>query len=120
MSFDPITLAMAKPKVIDLDEYGIGVAILYLFANGGGTQTLENVGQFWSDISTDKELRLEMNYSEWRFVIDQCARMMEPGFGAVQLSYGFLVTDEEGTSYEIKVSIVRTATGGAYVTVKAT
>ena len=107
MSYDPITLAMAKPKVIDLDKYGIGVAILYLFANGGGTQTLENVGQFWADISTDKELRLEMSYSEWRFVIDQCARMIYPDGKANQLSYGFLVTDEEGTSYNISVSIVK-------------
>ena len=114
---DMMTLAMAKPKVIDLDKYGIGNVILGLFASGGGTQILGNMGQFWADISTDKELRLIMKYDPFYFVIDQCARMI--GSSAVQLSYNFLVTNETGTSFNISVSIVRND-GNAVVIVKVT
>lgn len=70
----------AIPKVINLDDYGIGEVILSLFASGGGTQQLEDVGTFWSDIATNRLLRLTQNYqlgtsSSYTFEVDQSVRV---------------------------------------------
>ena len=92
MSFDPITLALAKkytdekaggsgdgPKVINLTKYELGDenssnrptindAVLAAFAGGGGTEDMIDNSTFWDDVSTDRPLL---------FVVD--AEALAPG-----------------------------------------
>lgn len=105
---DLITLPMSKPKVIDLDSYGIGTAILGLVQSGGGTAELPNMAQFWNDINTDKELRLEQNYRSYRFRIDQCVLMKTIAQGTtVQLAFSFMVTELDGSTTTASVAIAK-------------
>ena len=105
-TIDPKYLPPSQPKVIDLDSYGIGQVIVGLFANGGGTHSMQTNEQFWADISTDSELRLEQADGPFRFVVDHGVSM-KGGNGPVQLSYNFLVMDETGALHNIAVCIGR-------------
>ena len=116
MSFDPITLAMAKPKVIDLDKYGIGEVISALFASGGGEQIIQ-VGNFFGDVSTDRVLRLEMEAYGAHFAIDQCVRSIAEG-EVVQIGFSFM-TFYDGI-YNINVAIVKVVDSRAQVYVTVT
>ena len=117
---DIMTLAMAKPKVIDLDSYGIGFAILYLFANGGGTQELKVVGTFWDDIATNRPLQLVQDYDDVTFVIDQSVRirMNNDPNNITMLSFSFMAAESTNAVYTIHVAIINTFNGGAAVVVK--
>lgn len=123
-------------KVIDLDSYlfddstvtrSMAEVILGLFGNGGGAYTIENMAQFWDDLLTDKELRIEMNYGNMRFIIDQCVRLkasLVDGSGEIfgviigQLSWNFMVADTNGNSFIVSVAIARTGEANALISVK--
>ena len=70
MGFDPIMMAMANPKVIDLSEYrsvgGTSIAdeIEMLFMQGGGAAEFYSMGgSLWSEIDTKKPLRINIPLS---------------------------------------------------------
>lgn len=108
-------------KTIDLDSYGIGEVILGLFASGGGMQTIP-AEEFWSDVSTDGVLRLEMDYSGMRLVIDQCVRVRS-GEKIEQLSFNFMVSMmNNGTvaNYMNYISIIHSEGDTAVIALKTT
>lgn len=71
---DMITLAMAKPKKIDLTKYaleGYGAsgtfnsAILLAFENGGRHIAVTDNSNFWADVNTDRPLKFVIDTSEF-------------------------------------------------------
>lgn len=133
MGFDPITLALAKaytdskteggggglPVVVDLDSYGLGVAILQFVQQGGGVGVQSEMGKFWDDISNRDNLRLKMAYDEYFFAIDQCARMyIGDGNVACQLSFALLLVTESGETTNVSVAIARNNNNKAVLAVK--
>lgn len=107
-TIDPKYLPPSQPKVIDLDSYGIGIGILELVQSGGGVGQSANMKQFWDDITTDRELRLELNYATYRIVIEQCTRMNISATGAAcQLSFAFLLVTDSGTTTSVNVAMAR-------------
>lgn len=112
---DMMTYAMAKPKVIDLDSYGISEVILGLFAGGGGSMSLEKSEQFWDEVNTDRELRLVATGMGNRFVIDQCTRTFY-NEGVLQIYFAMMIVDS-GTMFPVNVAIVQ---GGNLTTVYVT
>lgn len=74
---DMITLAMAKPKVIDLAKYEVdetpaGVSIgttlngvvLSLFSSGGGSGAVVDNSSFWNDVNTNSPLSFAIDASD--------------------------------------------------------
>lgn len=74
---DIITLAMAKPKVIDLAKYvveltGGGIAaggtlndvVLYMFSNGGGSVAVTDNSSFWNDVNANRPLSFVIDTSD--------------------------------------------------------
>lgn len=71
--------AAARPVVIDLDEYGIGTQLLYLFNQGGGIATLddnEDVRKFWNDVSTNRDILLKLVNGSGLFLVGGCSRFI--------------------------------------------
>lgn len=69
MAIDPITMALCKPKVIDLDTYGGGTfetsvtaVLLQLLANNGGTQQNVPMGNLFSDLNTERPIRVQLSF----------------------------------------------------------
>lgn len=87
---DMMTLAMAKPKKIDLTKYVVEVsgqtatfndAILSMLYNGGGSVKVTEDGSFWRSLSKDRPMR---------FVLDLGAIGMKLEFnvGSVMMNEG--------------------------------
>lgn len=94
-----------KPKVIDLDKYGIGATILGLFASGGGSTMVEGAGQICVDATTTQELRLVMAGMGFSFVIDQCTRAYLNDY-VCQIAFAVMLYYNGGI-YSMDVAIVR-------------
>lgn len=60
---DMITLALAKPKHINLDDYGITDVLLGLFQQGGGSFTAKDDRTFWDEVNTDRPLKLSFTFT---------------------------------------------------------
>lgn len=96
-----------KPKVIDLDKYGIGEAIVGLAESGGGSQKMErteNISKFFADINTDREPRLKMSFDVYTITVDQCFRASMNG-QVVQIGYSFLFFLGNSTT-QVSVAII--------------
>ena len=122
MSFDPITLAMAKPKVIDLCKYGIGQAMVGLFAQGGGETTLEDVGDFWEQMFASREKNVALSFAFYGLDVNVSgiARCFTSEV-CTQVCCSFLFRDS-GVVYDASATIQRSSLNArdAYIFVKAT
>lgn len=67
MAFDPITLAMAKPKVIDLDSYGINIANVVM--SGGGKLEIENTEEMWETINAKRNVVMTCALGDEKFTL---------------------------------------------------
>lgn len=102
-------LAMCRPKVIDLDKYGLSDIIISLFAQGGG--------QYASDVPTElwKELREDRVYIAFftvpsmdiRFMTSNTAvvKSLDEIAGRVRTSFHFELTAIFETAVRISVMI---------------
>ena len=98
------------PLVIDLDQYGIGSAILGLFQQGGGQTNIDNVPQFWNEVATNKPLRMTMAFDVATIWIDQSVRVIvEATASVVQLAFAFSIFNNGGI-YNVSVALLN---GGA-------
>ena len=130
---DFVTLALAKKytdeKVaegggvnIDLDKYGIGSALLGLFAQGGGTTTIENVDgdenttNFWDKASSNPaaDTVLLMSLEGITLFIRGVTKSVTADAQCVSLSFSVLLSSG-GTSYILNVQIVRVDAGATLV-----
>lgn len=62
---DVMTLAMSKPKVIDLDTYGetpLNLIIGGMFQQGGGKMENVNIGKLMEDLLTDKSVCVKFTF----------------------------------------------------------
>lgn len=115
MSFDPITLAMAKPKAIDLDKYGIGEVVLGLFASGGGRYEMADNNGFWDAVNTDKQLRFVIDASAMGAVVKADVTCYTSGTdGTPALVEASFMVDYDGLH---KVTIVIGNNGGIVISV---
>lgn len=139
MSFDPITLALAKEytdeKVgeggggvvaINLDRHGISAALLNLFAQGGGDTTLEDVTHealginFWDSASAAaaSDIALTMVVENSTMIIRGITMVVNNYDGqCTSMSFSFLISSYE-TTYMLNAQIVRHDSGGASIYLK--
>lgn len=68
--FNPITLAMAKPKVIDLDSYGINIANVVM--SGGGKFEIENTKEMWETINAKRNVVMTCAMGDEKFTLYPC------------------------------------------------
>ena len=126
---DIVTLAMCKPKVIDLNDYGmnptnIGMVVLSLANQGGGTMTIDNVGSFWDDVTADKQLVLKMDYPGGFDIKSSGVVLLRntTSNNVIQVSFSALLYDASSGIMDIKVSVALKVidewTDGATINVK--
>lgn len=68
--FDPITLAMARPKEIDLDAAGFDLASFVM--GGGGTKAVSNTAQMWNIINESRNVSFVCTMSGVKFTLVPC------------------------------------------------
>lgn len=113
---DLITLAMCKPKVINLSAYGDGstsveTALMVLIGQGGGSVTIPNVGNFWNDVSTDKQLVLTMMFGTDELVFSgfSVARFETKAW---QVAWTMTMFNPQAGLMTIAIALSRTSTDG--------
>jgi hypothetical protein len=114
---DILTLAMAKPKVIDLDEYGIGQYILYLFSQGGGTHTVEGVSGFWDAVNTNRPIEVRTLAEGETICVNGVTKVVNGNGACTQLSFSIML-DYFNTVYTINVNMKKLDETKAIITVK--
>lgn len=107
-----------EQKLIDLDRYGMGQYILYLFSQGGGTHTLENMSDFWQAVGVHNDVLMIMKYQAYTIVIGGTTRFTQ-GIMCANMAFNFMVSDGANT-YSVSVSIARDQNNAAIITVKVT
>lgn len=113
-------IAMARPREIDLDQYGIGYAILYMFQAGGGQCYINNVQEFWNEVATSKPLRLKLALDGASIWIDQNVRVIvESASIVMQLAFAFTIVNN-GSVVNVSVALNNDTTGNCNVMVKIT
>ena len=105
---DLITLAR-KPKVIDLDEYGIGELILGLMSQGGGDIRIDSPKDFWQAVNTKNGLRLRMVYTNLVAEITGITQFYNSG-KCVGINFAITASDAT-TTLSVNVSIVSDGSG---------
>lgn len=113
----PIDPKFLPGVVVDLDKYGIGEIILYLFSQGGGTHTAEAVKEFWDAVSKGNELQLTMQYSPFTIQIAGVTRFIGISGDCDNVAFSFTVADTDGSVRSVSVSIARSHPN-AYIAVK--
>jgi hypothetical protein len=124
-NMDVMTMAMAKPKRIELRDYAFdnGVSleqvILLAYRNGGGRVDAPLDNKFWSDIDTNRPLRF-ITYTDLAgakggaIEIDGCTVLRMNGV-PVQVSYECIFNF---TYYaRLRITIVRDASNNSAVAV---
>ena len=113
MGFDPIMMAMARPKAIDLTKYivadygNFNNAVLHLFSHGGGVVEFADNTTFWKDVATNRPVQFAIDASELGYAImaDAESRIKLANGDAVGIETSFLAETTE--QYKVTILFAR-------------
>lgn len=103
-------LAMCRPKVIDLDKYGLSDIILSLFAQGGGQYASDVPTELWKELRGDNRVYIAyftVPSMDLRFMTSSTAvvKSLDEIAGSVRTNFHFELTAVFETAVRISVMI---------------
>lgn len=119
---DIMTLAMCKPKVIDLDKLGLTEALLGLAMAGGGSEAGDS-DTFWEEANTDRPIVIQftldallikcavsttvsLNDIQSSLIFESFLQASDLSLTRVTVIIGRVLNDPTAVNFNVKVSAV--------------